>query len=382
MKRFSTYYLAVVLLTAACFDARAQGGIAVTGVITVKKNVAQTFIAPKNGTLVINNNYGDVRIKTWKRKTILVKVSISASSADAAKAAELLKSIHIDFASEADSISCTAAIGTPIKIRAMNEPDTGKGSRPITITILPAKWCTVNFQVYLPATRALHINNMFGNVTMDDYAGAVNINERFGDFTAGNLSGPVHFDLQQGNVRIGHLNLGQLNVKTFEHVSIGGISGALNSQFQFGRLLNVKLANRSDNVGLKANNVQQINLSGVNTETTKYFLNLTLSKLQFNGAPSSETNKNLRFRETNVDVQKKTMQHLSDSVLQAHPELKTTPKDLRAPPDTLEKKKLMDVKMLTLLAKFKKVREYAAGPKNAKARVDVRVEFGTLNLTE
>ncbi|HZY38036.1 MAG TPA: hypothetical protein VFE53_15370, partial [Mucilaginibacter sp.] len=68
MKRFSTYCLAVVLLMAACFDARAQGSVVVIGVTTVKKEVAQTFTAPKNSTLVINNNYGDVNIKTWKRK--------------------------------------------------------------------------------------------------------------------------------------------------------------------------------------------------------------------------------------------------------------------------------------------------------------------------
>ena len=378
MKRFSTLYLAVMLLMAACFNARAQGG---APVVTVKKNVTQTFTAPKNSTLVINNNYGGVSIKTWTRKTILVKVSISASSADAVKAAALLKSIHIDFANVADSVSCTAAIGTPIEIRAMNEPDTGKGRRPVTITILPAKWCTVNFQVYLPATQTLHINSMFGNVTMGNYAGQLSVNERFGDFTAGNLTGPVHFDIQQGSMRIGRLNLGLLNVKTFDHVFIGGISGALNSQFQYGRLLNVKLASRSDSIGLKANNVQQVNLSGINTEATKYLVRLTFSKLQFNGAAFSETGNNLHFKEL-YDIQKKTMQRLSDSILQAHPELKIIPKDLKTPPDTLEKKKLMDVKMITLLAKFKKAREYAAGPKNAKTQVNVRIEFGTLNLTE
>ena len=183
-------------------------------------------------------------------KPILVKVAITASSGDAVKAAALLKSIHIDFLNGTDNISCTAAIGSPITIRAMNTPDTGKEHRPITLTILPAKWCVVSFEVYLPATQTLHINNMFGNVTMGDYAGALSINERFGDFTAGNLSGPVHFDLQQGNLHVGHLNLGLLNIKTFDHVSIGGISGALNSQFQYGRLLDIKLAGRTDSVSL------------------------------------------------------------------------------------------------------------------------------------
>jgi hypothetical protein len=382
IKRFSAYYLAVVLLMAACFDTLAQGGVAVAGVLTMQKNVSQTFNAPKNGTLQINNNYGDVNIKTWKRKTILVKVSISASSADAVKAAAFLKSIHIDFAKVADSISCTAAIGTPIQIRAMNEPDTGKGRRPITLTILPAKWCVVNFEVYLPAMQALQINNMFGNVTMGDYAGPLSINERFGNFTAGNLSGPVNFDLQQGNLHVGHLNLGLLNVKTFDHVSIGGISGALNSRFQYGRLLDVKLAGGSDSISLNANNVEQVNLSGVNTENTKYLLRVTLSKLQFNGTAFSETGNNLRFKEINVDIQKTTLQHLSDSIIKAHPELKTPPQNLKTPPDTLEKKKMMDVKMIALLAKFKKVREFAAGPENAKTQVNVRVEFGTLNLRE
>lgn len=380
MKRFSTYCLAVVLLMAACFDARAQGSVVVIGVTTVKKEVAQTFTAPKNSTLVINNNYGDVNIKTWKRKTILVRVTISASSADAAKAAGLLKSVHIDFANEADSISCTAAIGTPIKIRAMNQPDTGKGSRPVTITILPAKWCTVNFQVYLPAAQALHINNMFGNVTMGDFAGPLNIKESFGDFTAGNLTGPVHFDLQQGNLHIGHLNLGLLNVKTFDHVNIASISGVLSSQFQYGRLLDVKLGNRIDSISLKSNNVEQVNVAGVDPAHTRYTLQLAFTKFSPKNLSFTFNNKDLKFKPFNLELQKREAQHLDDSVMAAHPELKILPNDTKTSTDTLKLKH--EKFMILTLAKSKKVREYQAGPENAKSKVIIKVDFGTLNLTE
>jgi hypothetical protein len=381
MKRFNTWCLVIALLMAARFNARAQGSVVVIGVTTVKKEVAQTFSAPKNDTLVINNNYGDVNIKTWKRKTILVRVAISASSANAARAAELLKSVHIDFANGTDSISCTAAIGAPIKIRAMNQPDTGKGRRPITITILPAKWCTVNFQVYLPATQALHINSMFGNVTMGDYAGPLNINEQFGDFTAGDLSGPVHFDLQQGNMYAGHLNLGQLNVKTFDHVNIAGISGALSSRFQYGRLLNVKLAALPDSVSLKTNNVEQVNVSGVNPTHTRYTLQLAFTKFSPKNLSFTLNNKDLKFKPLNLEIQKREAQHLDDSVMAAHPELKILPKDTQTSADTLKLKHEKQLTILTL-AKFKQMREYQAGPENAKSKVIIKVDFGTLNLRE
>jgi hypothetical protein len=379
MKRFSTYCLAIVLLMAVCFDARAQGGIAVAGVTTVQRNVTQTFTASKNSALLINNNYGDVNIKTWKRKTIFVKVSISASSADAVKAAALLKSIHIDFAKVADSISCTAAIGTPIKIRAMNQPDTGKGSRPITITLLPAKWCVVNFQVYLPATQALHISNMFGNVTMGDYSGPLNISEKFGDITAGNLNGPVHFDLQQGNLNIDHLNLGELNVKTFDHVKIGGMSGRSSGQFQFGRQLDIKLARLPDSINLKANNVQQVNVSGINPIHTRYNLQLVFTKLSPNNLAFTPNNKALKFKALNLEILKRDMQHLDDSVMAAHPELKISPKDTKTSADSLKLKHEKQIIILTL-AKFKQVHEYQAGPENAKSKVIISVDFGTLNL--
>jgi hypothetical protein len=377
MKRFSTYCLVIALLMAAHFGARAQGSAVVIGVTTVKKEVDQTFAAPKNAALLINNNYGDVHIKTWKRKTIFVKVSISTSSADPVRAAALLKSIHIDLAKVADSISCTAAIGSPIHIRAMNEPDTGKNSRPITITILPAKWCTVNFEVYLPATQALHIENMFGNVTMGDYAGPLNINEQFGDFTAGNLSGPVHFDLQQGNLRIGHLNLGLLNVKTFDHVKIGNLSGRLSGQFQLGRQMDIKLA-RPDSVSLKANNVEQVNVSGVDPSHTRYNLQLVLAQLSRNNLSFTLNSKDLKFKPLNLEMAKRDAQHLDDSVMAAHPELKITPNDVKTSADTLKLKH--EKFMILTLAKFKKVHEYQAGPENAKSKVVIKVDFGTLNL--
>jgi len=380
MKRFSTWCLAILLLIAVRFDARAQGNTVVIGVTTVKKEVDQTFTAPKNGALVINNNYGDVHLKTWKRKTIFVKVSVSTSSPDPAKAAALLKSIHIDFLKVADSISCTAAIGSPIHVRAMNEPDTGKDRRPITLTILPAKWCTINFEVYLPATQALHIENMFGNVTMGDYAGPLRINEQFGDFTAGNLSGPVHFDLQQGNLHISHLNLGMLNVKTFDHVSIGSITGIVSGQFQFGRQLDVKLGRLADSVNLNTSNVGQVNVSGVDPRHTRYNLQLVLAELSRNNLSFTLNSKDLKFKPLNMELSKRDAQRLDDSVMAAHPELKIMPRGTKTSADTLKLKH--EKFMILTLAKFKKVREYQAGPENAKSKVMIKVDFGKLNLTE
>jgi hypothetical protein len=380
MRRFSTWYLAIVLLIAVCFDAHAQGSTVVIGVTTVKKEVDQTFTAPKNAALVINNNYGNVNIKTWKRKTIFVKVSISTSSTEPARAAALLKSIHIDFAKVADSISCTAAIGSPVHIRAMNVPDTGKNRRPITVTILPAKWCMINFEVFLPATQALHINNMFGNVTMGDYAGPLNINEQFGDFTAGNLTGPLHFDLQQGNLHVSHLNLGRLNVKTFDHISIGRISGLVNGQFQFGRQLDVKLGRLPDSVNLNTNNVEQVNVSGVDPSHTKYNLQLVMAQLSRNNLSFTLNSKDQHFKPLNLELSKRDAQHLDDSVMAAHPELKIMPNETKTPLDSLKLKH--EKFMILTLAKFKKVHEYQAGPENAKSKVMIKVDFGTLNLKE
>ncbi len=378
IRRFSTYYLAFALLIAVCTDVRAEGSGAV---VTVKKTVSQTFNAPQKAALVIYNNYGGVRINTWKRKTILITAAISASSSDAAKAADLLKSIHIDFAKGTDSISCRAAIGAPIKIRAMNMPDTGKGSTPITITILPAKWCTVNLQVYLPAAQALHINNMFGNVTMDDYSGALNVSEQFGDITTGNLSGAVHFAVQQGNVHIGRLKEGEINVKTFDHVNIGSMSGRSCGQFQFGRQLDIKLARLPDSVSLKANNVAQVNVSGVNPIHTRYNLQLVFAQLSGNSLSFKLNNKEIKFKALNLELLKRQAQHLDDSVMAAHPELKIMPKDAKAPPDSLKLKHEKQLTILTL-AKFKKVHEYQAGPENARSKVMIKVDFGTLNLKE
>ena len=378
MKRFSTHCLAVVLLIAVCADVHAQGNGAV---VTVKKSVTQTFKAPQKAALAIYNNYGGVHINTWKHKTILITAAISASSSDAAKAADLLKSIHIDFVNGPDSISCAAAIGAPVKIRAMNTPDTGKASTPITITLLPAKWCTVNLQVYLPATQALHISNMFGNLTVGDYAGPLNVSEQFGDITAGNLSGQVHFAVQQGNVSIGDLSRGEIDVKTFDHVEIGSMSGRSGGQFQYGRHLDIKLTSLPDSVNIKASNVQQVNLSGVNPIHTRYNLQLVFAQLSHNNLSLSVNNTALKFKQINLELLKRNMQHLDDSVMAAHPELKIMPKDAKIPADSLKLKHEKQLTILTL-AKFKKVHEYQAGPENAKSKVVIKVDFGTLNLTE
>lgn len=383
IKRFNTYYLIVMLLMAVCLQARGQGS---GKVVTLKKTASQSFPATKNLTLLVNNNFGNIKIVASKRKTILVKAVMLSYAKDAAQATKQLKRIQIEFIKGPDSITCAARVKSDATIAILgNQPpkagDTVK-QRPISIMILPAKWCAVNFEVYLPATQPLNIDNGFGNITMGDYTGPLNIHERFGDFTAGNLTGSTQLELSQGNVNIKHIRFGQMNVKTFDHVNIAGISGGLNSQFQFGRELNLNLKylSRTDSIGLKANNVQQVNISGVTPITARYTLKLVFSKLQLDGSAFAGDKNIFSFREINADKRKREAQHLDDSILKAHPELKIMPADVTLSVDTVKSKKMKELTILSL-AKFKKVHEYVAGPEDARAKVNIGVVFGTLNLT-
>lgn len=373
-----------MFLITAFYSTRAQPdkhAVEVTGkepVATVSKTVSQKLGLSEKTAVAINNNYGNVTINTWNKKSLLIKVVISASSKDPVRAAELLKSIHVDLKKIADLVTCVAAIGAPVKISTMNTPDTGK-QRPITVAILPAKWCNVNFEVYLPATQPLTIDNMFGNIAIGDYEGPLSIKEQFGDLVAGNLSGPLQLDIQQGNMHVKHLNLGQININTFDHVIIDRVSGPLQSQFQLGRQLNITLDPHGDSVSLKASNVQMVNFSGVNPEKARYMLRLVFSKLQFNGSPFLENKNGRPFEEIHVDMLKKEAQRLDDSILRAHPELRAVPKEAKTAADILAIKTKKELSILAL-AKFKKMHEYAAGPENAKTQVSINVNFGTLNV--
>jgi len=145
--------------------------------IEQSKTIQKVYIISKNTPLAINNRYGAVEVKTWTKNEIKVDITIRAVEASGNKAQEIINSVSISENKSANSISLTTQI------------DQGKSSWWNNIVSSKNRGVQINYQVYLPASNQLAIENAYGTVTLPDLTGRVDLNVSYGSLAAGKLTG-------------------------------------------------------------------------------------------------------------------------------------------------------------------------------------------------
>src|ERR1700739_1356748 len=75
--RLKKYSLLLMVLLGSIFNDQA---LAVVPLPVLHKTMVKTFDVAKNDQVVIDNQYGDVEIKTWARKSVRFVITISAQT--------------------------------------------------------------------------------------------------------------------------------------------------------------------------------------------------------------------------------------------------------------------------------------------------------------
>ena len=313
-----------------------------------KKQVTKSYKVTKTDRLSIDNQYGNVEIKTWAKSEVLIKISISTRAKSLVEA-KLANRVHIVSQKDNSEIFCRTIIDTNQTGALKNLP-----------------WVTgnISYLVYVPQGFTLDIKNQFGNMNIGDYTGVLNVKEKFGDLNTGELSAPGKLNVEQGSVNIAHLHGGELIVHGFNHVTIAKASGMISAGLSSGELLDLKLTSALEGLQIKSDNIRQVNLGGVTNVDAFYQMHVILSK--FNNLSA------LKFNEINPPSRQAKIKRLDSLVADAKRRDSIsggTNKD-----KVLSAKKLEDIKMI------KKSKIYESGDKDAKCKVSIVVAFSVLNI--
>jgi hypothetical protein len=256
-----------------------------------ERTITQTYPASSSDKLDIENQFGNVTIKTWTRNEVKVDIKIEVSSDVKEAAQKIFDNIDVKHRKDGNTIS----FKTDLNIK---DKQGYKGKQNSSMS--------VNYEVSMPANLSLDLDNKFGKTTLPDLEGKVNVKQEFGNLYAGKLSQPGKIEVRFGNAVIesatnGKYEFGYAN----DEATIKNLSGKADIDIQFCKSGNVVInANGIDELKVDAQYsdvaiVVPKNVSaGISVETSYgSFTNNSSFNIKEENADNDSDNKNKkRFR--------------------------------------------------------------------------------------
>jgi hypothetical protein len=231
------------------------------------KKFTHTYELDRSDKVLLSNQFGNIKIKTWADKKIKVDVDIEVGAKTEAKATKILDGIVIKHSKNDGLVSFETKIeeaknnGNTTRIINGNTTKTtttttstssssvkktaNKNGEIETINIVGddencncnygknSQSMKINYTVYLPATTTLKMYNEFGNTTVDDYEGALTINNEYGNFFGGILSNEYNeINIEYGSADIKSLKNPSFNIG-YGGCDIGNIVGSGTLNFDY-----------------------------------------------------------------------------------------------------------------------------------------------------
>ena len=135
-----------------------------------EKNISKTYPASGN-KLSIENSFGHVKFIAWDKNEIKVDVHIEASSDQQDVAQKTFDAISVSDKHQGNEIEFKTTIN--------NHKNGCKNCK---------SSMQIDYEVHLPASVGLNVENSFGSTELPDYTGAVSLTSKFGKLTTGSLS--------------------------------------------------------------------------------------------------------------------------------------------------------------------------------------------------
>ena len=174
----------------------------ISGLVEKRRNIVKVFDVKDQDQLLVDNQFGQVRVNLWNKEEIKVEIVITANAPSDGRASEYLGAIQIDEKREKNKISLTTIIDKgQFGQNAWNR----KGDK---------NFIQIDYTVSMPKENALIVRNKFGNIDIPLFQAPLTIDSRYGSFTAASLTNAANtIEVSYGNAKIGKMDGGRLECK-------------------------------------------------------------------------------------------------------------------------------------------------------------------------
>ncbi len=166
------------------------------------KTIEKEFDITADGNTRIHNRHGKVDIKTWSENKVKITVLISVEARTDEDAQKVFDRVSIDFENDATHVSAETDFDNLL------QRYWGRKFRDLK----------VDYEVYLPATNNIRIEQSHGKVYMEKIAGNASLKLSHADLEAGDIGGEADINISHGRGNIekaGYINSRLSHAKLF-----------------------------------------------------------------------------------------------------------------------------------------------------------------------
>lgn len=173
-----------------------------------EKTLERSFKVDNSNQLKISNSYGKVRLINWDRPEIKVTIVITAEESSAQRAETALERVRIVESNQNKSIEFET------KIEPAPSNWWSRGSSKSSLSI--------DYEVYLPKSNDITIQNRYGTTEIADRSGATNLSIGYGTLSTGKLLGTSNtISISYSQAKIAALSSANTTVK-YSKFELGG----------------------------------------------------------------------------------------------------------------------------------------------------------------
>ncbi|MEO5999869.1 MAG: hypothetical protein ABIN89_23745 [Chitinophagaceae bacterium] len=183
-----------------------------------QKTYSKTYSISADDNISINNQFGEVKVIGWNKNEVKVDVIIIGKSETDERAQEILDRISIQDGKNSN--------GVYFKTNMNNDHKNREGRKKYKDEKMQ-----INYQVYMPVSNSLLLENQFGATIIPDMSGKVEISSRFGTLTTGKLTNVKKINIEFGSGNIESISNGTLVVK-FSRAIINKLDGSVDAIFE------------------------------------------------------------------------------------------------------------------------------------------------------
>lgn len=175
-----------------------------TDAIERKKTIIKLFDVDANDNLVVDNQFGEVKVGLWDKNEIRVQITIVANSSSDERVQRFLDAVSIEEKRSGNQILLRTNFSqSSISNWSMNSWK-NSGER---------NFVKINYEVMMPKQNALTIRNKFGDTSIPAFHASLSVHSRYGNFSADQLTSRQNdIDVAYGKANIHALDQGKLDI--------------------------------------------------------------------------------------------------------------------------------------------------------------------------
>lgn len=199
------YLLLVFLSCAITFGASATDGDT-----KVTKTINQRYLLPKNGIVDIENKYGQVVILNSENDSVTVKIEVVAFGKDRATANKIMDRVDFDF----DMTNQYLTLETVLDRKSGAFKELWNNIGDYSKTLLSKNKLEINYEIAIPKSASINLNNKFGDVYIHERDKKVDITISHGNLRSNNFNATSNISVSYGDARIKHIKAGKMEFKS------------------------------------------------------------------------------------------------------------------------------------------------------------------------